>query len=81
MINPNDYKKSDILLADLWPNLTSPIYNWLDEDGEPMGNTQVRQLGEYEWLCVDDQNGYHILTDYDMQYARLEVSQRGQEDR
>ena len=63
-MNLNGYsKKHGTDYSKLWDTLDSQILRVLDEEGNNVADCQIRHLIGRHWLCVDDVDGYAILTD------------------
>jgi len=61
------YATSDYEWSGLWEHLKSPVLLVLDEEGANVGHAAVRHATGRWWLYVDDDQGYSLERDVDVE--------------
>ena len=67
---------SSFELSELWDLLDSQIYKVCDEEGVNVANALVRHFNGYKWLYVDDDMGYYLIDDCEVDDLYLEKIER-----
>lgn len=49
-------------LSDVWDATDTPIYRVIDDDGVNVAGAQLRRLTDAQWLYVDDDDGYRLIS-------------------
>jgi hypothetical protein len=64
-------RKSVANLADVWAAIDTPIYRVVDEEGENVGDAQLRALDSKRFIYVDSLDGYRIVTQEEIGFVEI----------
>ncbi len=70
----DSYKNKGCNFTTVWEACCGPVYLVMDEEGRNVGNAQIRHFLRHYWLYVDEQDGYSLMHEDDVDSLILEAA-------